>query len=86
MSSLRAIVPVEFVSTVAAEVATGVDTAVESWMAQIDAALLDDHLTTLGRINAVREVVQTYKTLTGKSELRCRRASNRVSTASAEDL
>lgn len=71
-SPLRATVPLEFVSVVAGEIATGVDQAVESWMAQIDGALQDDHLTTLGRMNAVQDILTKYKQLTGKRELRCR--------------
>jgi hypothetical protein len=72
MGSSYATVPADFVSAVATEVAASVDTAVESWMAQVEAALLDARLTTLGRMNAVHDVLQTYKTLTGKTELRCR--------------
>jgi len=54
--------------------AIGVETAVECWMSQIDKALTDVHLTTLGRLNAVSEILDKYKRLTGKSELACRRA------------
>jgi len=72
-SPLRATVPLEFVSVVAGEIANGVDSAVESWMAQIESALRDDHLTTLGRMHAVEEILATYKQLTGKRELTCRR-------------
>lgn len=86
MSSLRATVPVEFVSTVATEIAAGVEAAVELWMAEIEAALGDTHLTTLGRMNAVRDVVQTYKTLTGKSELRCRDGRQPLAILSREAL
>lgn len=71
-SPLRATVPPEFVSVVAGEIANGVETAVESWMAQIDGALQDDRLTTLGRMHAVQEILAKYKQLTGKRELSCR--------------
>ena len=71
-SPLRATVPLEFVLVVAGEIANGVDTAVENWMAQIDSALQDDHLTTLGRMHAVQEILARYKKLTGKRELSCR--------------
>ena len=60
----------DFVSVVAAEIASGVDRAVECWMAQIEQALNDAHLTTLGRLNAVQSVMKRYKELTGKTELR----------------
>lgn len=72
MSSGQATVPSEFVSLVAAEIACGVDTAVESWMAQVENALQDDHLSTLGRMKAVQHVLTKYKHLTGKTALRCR--------------
>lgn len=64
----------ELVNAVAVEMASGVDTAVESWMAQIEHAFTDPALTTLGRINAVNEVLKTYKRVTGKTQLYCRRA------------
>ena len=69
---MRAMVPLEFISAVAGEVANGVDVAVESWMAQIDGALQDDHLTTLGRMHAIQQILARYKSLTGKRELSCR--------------
>jgi hypothetical protein len=64
----------QFVSIIAAEMAVGVETAVECWMSQIEHALTDMHLTTLGRLNAVSEVLDKYKRLTGKGELECRGA------------
>ena len=72
MSALHASIPAEFVSLVAGEIADGVDAAVEFWMAQVESALRDERLTTLGRMNAAREVLLRYKRLTGKTELRCR--------------
>ncbi len=72
----------EFVDLVAAEMASGIDSAVECWMAQVERALTDMRLTTLGRLNAVRETLDDYKRLTGKTNLDCRRlgalASQRV--------
>jgi hypothetical protein len=61
----------ELVRVIAEEMAYGVETAVEHWMAQVDMALTDIHLTTLGRLNAIREVVESYKHLTGKDRLEC---------------
>jgi len=43
--------------------------AVESWMAEMEQALNDPALTTLGRINAAKEVLAQYKSLTGKQQL-----------------
>jgi hypothetical protein len=68
------IVNPELVRVIAEEMAYGVETAVEHWMVQIDEALNDMHLTTLGRLNAVREIVEDYKYLTGKLHLDCARA------------
>lgn len=51
------------------EMASGVDKAVECWMAQIEQIFDDTRLTTLGRMNAIHEVVQRYKQLTGKDHL-----------------
>ena len=42
-------------------------------MAQLDEALTDTRLTTLGRLNAVSAIVARYKEFTGKSQLRSRR-------------
>ena len=86
MSSLRAPVPVEFVSTIAAEIAASVEAAVEFWLADVEAALLDERLTTLGRMNAVHKVLEHYKTLTGKAELRSRAGHSVVVVASREVL
>ncbi len=76
MNSLHVLTPSEIVSVVASEIAAGVDVAVESWMAQIESALHAEDLTTLGRMNAVQDVVTKYKELTGKHELQCRNARN----------
>jgi hypothetical protein len=53
--------------------AIGVDRAVEYWMSQVEQALTDVHLTSLGRLNAVRGIVDEYKQLTGKAQLQDRR-------------
>jgi hypothetical protein len=58
-----------FVNTVAAEMAAGIDSAVECWMAEVDTVLHDLRLTTLGRVNAVRDIVEKYKQLSGKQQL-----------------
>jgi hypothetical protein len=63
----------ELVNAIAAEMAFGVDAAVECWMAQIEHASSDLRLTTLGRMAAVREILDRYKQLTGKAELHGRK-------------
>jgi len=59
--------------------ALGVDRAVEYWMSQIEQALTDRQLTSLGRLNAVRGIVDDYKQVTGKVHLQGR-------VATAKDL
>lgn len=66
-------VPGNLVDIIAAEMASGVDRAVECWMSQIDEALRDVRLTSLGRLQAVKEIVERYKSLTGKAQLQGRR-------------
>ncbi len=56
----------DLIRVIAEEMACGVETAVDCWMTQIDSALSDSRLTTLGRLNAVHAIVQNYKLLTGK--------------------
>jgi hypothetical protein len=68
-----AAIPRDVVDTIASEMANGVERAVDYWMSQVERALTDPGLTTLGRMNAVREVIDRYKKLTGKEELECRR-------------
>jgi hypothetical protein len=62
----------DVVLVIAEEMANGVQNAVDCWMTEIDLALTDDTLTTIGRLNAVREIIQNYKHLTGQEDLYCR--------------
>jgi hypothetical protein len=62
----------DVVLVIAEEMAHGVQNAVDCWMTEIDLALTDSKLTTLGRLNAVREIIQNYKHLTGQEDLECR--------------
>ena len=59
----------EFVNAIAAEMVTCVDKAVECWMAEFDSVLQDPHLTTLGRLQAMGDVLARYKRVTGKAQL-----------------
>jgi hypothetical protein len=59
----------DILKTMVMELASGVDRAVECWMAQIEQIFCDSRLTTLGRMNAIRELLDRYKQLTGKSQL-----------------
>jgi len=51
---------------------TWVDKAVECWMAEFESVLQDPRLTTLGRLQAVGDVLARYKRVTGKEHLRGR--------------
>jgi hypothetical protein len=67
--------PKDFVETIADEVSSAVEKAVDCWMSQIDGVLTDTRLTSLGRLNAVVEILENYKHLTGKSQLECHRVA-----------
>lgn len=56
----------EFIEIIAADMSVGVDFAVESWMSQVEQALNDPRLTTLGRMNSANEVVSRYRCLKGQ--------------------
>ena len=71
----------ELVQLIAEEMASGVEMAVEYWMIEIDEALTDMRLTTMGRLNAVREIVENYKNLTGKPYLNYRKDDYRITGA-----
>lgn len=62
----------DLVQVIAEEMAHGVKSAVDCWMTEIDLVLADTQLSTLGRLNAVREIVENYKYLTGQTHLDCR--------------
>ncbi len=59
----------EVVQAIAGEMAIGIERAVDCWMAEIDLVLADTRLTTLGRLYAVKDVVERYKKLSGKKSL-----------------
>jgi hypothetical protein len=67
-----AAIPRDLVNLIASEMASGVDRAVECWMSQVERALTDLRLTSLGRLQAARQVVERYKELTGKAQLQGR--------------
>lgn len=48
------------IEAVVTELSAGIECAVSFWMTQIEAALLDPQLTTLGRMHAVQEIVKRY--------------------------
>jgi hypothetical protein len=52
----------DLINAVAAEMSAGIEWAVGAWITEIEAALDDSTLTTLGRLRAVQEIVQRYRT------------------------
>jgi hypothetical protein len=54
------------IEAVAAEMSDGIDFAVSFWMRQIEDALADPRLTTLGRMNAIQEIVKRYNAKGGQ--------------------
>jgi len=76
LSSLA--IPADVVNVIASEMASGVERAVECWMLQIEQALTDVQLTSLGRLHAVQEILSNYKQLTGKTALAGRQELNSV--------
>lgn len=50
----------ELIAAVSAEVCAGIDRAVGFWMNQIEEVLQDSRLTTLGRLQAVKDVIGAY--------------------------
>lgn len=65
-------IPTDLVDVIAGEMAIGVERAVECWMSEIEQAVTDIHLTSLGRLNAVCEILNEYRQLTGKVQLKDR--------------
>lgn len=63
------------VEVIASEMARGVERAVDCWMSQVEQAITDVHLTSLGRLNAVTDILQRYKSLTGRAQLTGRKDS-----------
>ena len=62
----------ELIEAVAEEMATGIHCAVEFWMTQIESVFDDSHVTTLGRLQAIKEILKNYR-----SEQRCERIVGR---------
>lgn len=59
------------IEAIAAEMSQGINCAVNFWMARIEDALHDPRLTTLGRMNAVQEVLQQYRRGSGEASGAC---------------
>ena len=51
----------ELIDAVSAEVCAGIERAVGFWMNQIEDVLQDSRLTTLGRLQGIKDVVGAYR-------------------------
>jgi hypothetical protein len=50
----------ELIEAAVGEMHEGIERAVSYWMARIESVLLDPYLTTLGRMDAINEIVNRY--------------------------
>jgi hypothetical protein len=62
----------DFIEAVATEIACGVDSAVERWIADIDSVLKNPLLSDEDKVFSMGEMVARYKLATGRSVLRKR--------------
>lgn len=60
----------DFIEAVVVELCSGIDTAVEAWIAEFECILENPRLTTLGRLHEVSALIERYKIASGKSQLR----------------
>ena len=60
----------DLIEALVAEIAQGIDCALSFWMEQIENALHEPQLTTLGRLYAVQAIVQQYRHGTTESGIR----------------
>jgi hypothetical protein len=62
-----AAIPTDFINIVATEMLSGVERAVEYWLAQIDEIVMNDKLTPSLKLITIHEVLQNYNRLRGKT-------------------
>jgi len=60
-----------FVEIVAEEVSSGIDRAVGYWLGRIELEVVDRSLTTAQRIDAIENILQEYKILSGRLDVGC---------------
>lgn len=56
----------DFVSIVAEEMASGIDSALRYWLGRIELEVVDRSLTTAERISAIEQIIEEYKALTDR--------------------
>ena len=65
-----AAIPTQFIDIVASEMSSGVERAVEYWLAQIDQIAMNDKITLALKLAAFQGLLQNYKRLTRKTPLK----------------
>ena len=63
-------VSADAVDIIAGEISRSVECAVDRWMSEFENVLMDSNLTSLGRLNAIQEIVDNYNCMTGRSRTR----------------
>ena len=58
----------ELLSTIVMELTSGIDAALEHWMARIEQVLQDSRYTPQEKINALREILTEYRLLTADEQ------------------
>lgn len=61
----------DFVEMVAEEVSSGIEQALGYWLGRIEIEVIDRSLTASQRVNAIAEILQEYKVLSGREEVGC---------------
>jgi hypothetical protein len=61
----------DFVQIVANEVSSGIDRAVGYWLGGIELEVVDRSLTTSQRLQAIEDILQEYKILSGRADIGC---------------
>lgn len=65
----------EFIEAVASEMSNGIQAALECWMGKIERVLDNGALTTLGRLQAVKEIVADYRDMAEETSIEHRRSA-----------
>ena len=61
----------DFVSMIAEEVSSGIDRALNYWLGRIEVEVVDRSLTTSQRLDAIQQIVNEYKQMSGAIEAGC---------------
>ena len=62
---------IDFVEMIAQEVSSGIEQALGYWLGRIEVEVIDRSLTASQRVDAVAEILQEYKALSGREEVGC---------------